>query len=288
MAEAWLEQLVESKLAAELPQLFEDADHVRREFLLKLCRLVGDPVLPTLFSMLRGSDLGPTRQELHALLVEFKRPALEFVGRELQAADLNVDYLRELLDLLGQVGQPDSASLAAELRTHRDPQVRKAALLAACSLDEGRTEEWLVPALVDGDAQIRQAARGQLFKRRSTTPAVFEYCSGILNTIDDHPDLARHICTDLAVYDEGEGRERSFALLLGVLASDAVPKGGWLSKLTGQGSDPAHVNVLIAACLSLGRMHATEAENDLARLCKCGTRPLEQAAARALEMIRQS
>jgi hypothetical protein len=290
MAEAWLERLAESRLAEELPPLFADADRVAREFLLKLCRLVGEPVLPTLFSILRESEPGPTHQELHEFLVEFKGPALRLVSRELQASDLGADYLRELLELLEQVGQPDSASLAAELRTHRDPQVRKAALLAACRLDEGRAEEWLVPAMVDTEAEISGAARAQLFKRRSTTPAVFEYCSGILNTIEDDPDLARHICTDLAVYDQGEGRQRSVALLLGVLAEDeAQPqKGGWLSKFTQRDADPEHVHVLIAACLSLGRMRATEAADDLARLCKCGDRSLEQAAGRALEMIRQS
>jgi hypothetical protein len=249
---------------------------------------VGEPVLPTLFSILRESEPGPTHQELHEFLVEFKGPALRFVSRELQAADLGADYLQELLELLEQVGQPDSASLAAELRNHRDPQVRKAALRAACRLDEGRAEEWLVPAMVDPEAEISAAARAQLFKRRSTTPAVFEYCSGILNTIEDDPDLARHICTDLAVYDQGEGRQRSVALLLGVLAEDEPQKGGWLSKLTQRDTDPDHVHVLIAACLSLGRMCASEAADELARLCKCGNRSLEQAAGRSLEMIRQS
>jgi hypothetical protein len=288
MVEAWLEQLVESRLAEELPPLFEAADRVRRELLLKICELVGEPVLPTLFSMLRESELGPTRQALHEFLVEFKEPVLRFVSRELQAADLDSDYLQELLDLLEQVGQPDAAPLAAALRTHQDPQVRKTALRVACSLDQGRAEEWLVPALIDAEAKIRNSARGQLFKRRSTAPAVFEYCSGILNRVENDPELARHICTDLAVYDQGEGRERSIALLLGVLAGHEAPKGGWLAKLTGGGSDPDHVHVSIAACLSLGRMGAREAEDELARLCKCGSRSLEQAASRALKMIQQS
>jgi hypothetical protein len=288
MAEAWFEGLVESRLAPELPQLLQDADRVRREFLLELCRIIGAPVLPTLFSILRESEPGPTRQELHQLVVEFKGPALELVSQELQTAELGADYLRELLELLEQVGQPESASLATELRAHRDPQVRRAALLAACRLDEGRAEGWLVPALVDAQAEIRETARGQLFKRGSTAPAVFEYCSGILNTVEDHPELARHICTDLAVYEQGEGRQRSVALLLGVLAGVEAPKGGWLSKLTGRGTDPAHVHVLIAACLSLGRMRATEAADDLGRLCKCGTPRLEQAADRALKMIREN
>jgi hypothetical protein len=155
-------------------------------------------------------------------------------------------------------------------------------------LDEGRGEEWLVPALVDAEAEIREAARAQLFKRRSTAPAVFQYCSGILNAIEDRADLARHICTDLAVFEEGEGRQQSVALLLDVIADDEALASGWLSKLTRRVSEPAHLHVQIAACLSLGRLRATEAADPLARLCKCGNRPLEQAAGRALKMIQQS
>jgi hypothetical protein len=288
MTEVWFERLVESQLATELPELFEKADHVRRQFLLELCRFVGDPVLPTLFSILRESQPGPGHQELHAFLVEFKGPALRFVSRALQSVDETADYLRELLELIEQIGQPESASLAAALLAHRDPQVRKAALLAACHLDEGRGEEWLVPALVDAEAEIREAARAQLFKRRSTAPAVFQYCSGILNAIEDRADLARHICTDLAVFEEGEGRQQSVALLLDVIADDEALASGWLSKLTRRVSEPAHLHVQIAACLSLGRLRATEAADPLARLCKCGNRPLEQAAGRALKMIQQS
>ena len=130
--------------------------------------------------------------------------------------------------------------------------------------------------------------RGELFQRRSLAPALFEYCARILSAIDEeNQSLARRICADLAVYDEGEGRSRSVALLRGVLGADEAANGGWLSTFSNRGKEPAHVPVRIAACRSLGRLRASEAVESLARFEKCGHRSLEQAAVRALEMIRK-
>jgi len=287
VVDAWMERLVASELAEDLPHRFEEADHVGREFLLKLCRLVGEPVLPTVCSILRESGRSPTRQALTDLLVEFKRPAQRFVSLELQEPDLPLDYLLDLLGILERVGDPDAAAIAAGFREHPHSRVRRTALLAVCHLDECLVTEYLVPALADPDPEIRETVRGGLFQRRSLAPALFEYCARILSAIDEeNQGLARRICADLAVYDEGEGRSRSVALLRGVLGADEAAKGGWLSKFSNRGKEPAHVPVRIAACHSLGRLRATEAVDALARFEKCGHRSLEQAAVRALEMIR--
>ena len=287
LASAWLEQLVQSPVGAELARELTDADKVRREFLLILCRSVGEPMMPDLFQAFRKCENALARQALSALFEESKDSSLRMVTEVLQERDLPVEYLQNLLRILGRVGTRASASLASPFLQHTHPAVRIDALLSSCELDDTSAERRCSERLADPDAKVRAVAVKQLFRRRSTAPALFAFCGRVLGSPDESSEaIARLVCVELVGYDRGESREKALALLLGVLKDEANRDTRWWSSLKKSVlGDPPHLAVKIVACQALGRLGGEETVPALTRLSKHPTHALRQAAAHALKRI---
>jgi HEAT repeat protein len=290
LAAVWLEGIVYSSLSEKLVRELSQADKLKRELLLELCRRLGDETVPILFRALSGCESVPTRQAIVGVLAELKFASRAFLRRELLEPDLPTEYLLELLRLLGSVGEGDCADLLAPALDHDDPSVRIEALGAASKLDSLRGEERILSALDDGDPKVRETALKALFDRGCAAPAFFAFCGRILAASDEsQQETARLVCSRLAGYDQGEHRATCVALLRGALGDAEKSSGSWWSSIKRSVSSESElVSVKVAACQALGRMGATEASEALEQLGRHANPTLKRAAQHALEEIRNA
>jgi hypothetical protein len=289
-AATWLEQIIYSSLAESLVRELSQADKLKREALLELCRRLGDETVPILFRALSRCENVLIRQALNEVLAELKYASRAFLRSELGQPDLPVDYLLELLRILSRVGDARSTELAAPLLGHEDPAVRIEALSTARALDAAFGEARTLAALSDADPKVQAAALKALFDAGSTAPALFAFCERILGGLSESNEgTARLICSRLAGYEQGEARQRCVALLRMALGETQEKGGGWLSSLKrSMAGEPSHAAVRVAACQALGRLRAKEAGEALGHLAKQATPALKRAALHALERIRES
>jgi len=289
LAATWLEAVIYSSLAEDLVRELSRADKLKRNTLLELCRRLGDETAPILFRALAGCDNPNTRQAITEVLTDLKYASRAFLRRELQQPELPTDYLLELLRLLGQVGGAGSQQLLGPALGHPDPAVRIHALGVAAAGAAPEDEEPIVAALEDSDSRVRDAALKALFERGSTAPQLFSCCVHRLAESDDSDDeRARLICSRLAAYTSGRGREPSVALLRSVLGDVEETRAGWWSSLkrSVRREESQRVGVKIAACQALGRLGAHEASDTLERLREHPSPALRRAAEHALQHIR--
>jgi hypothetical protein len=290
-ASTWLERIIYSSLAEELVHELSQADKLKRESLLELCRTLGDETVPTLFKALHRCDNASTRQAITEMLGKLKYASRALVRSEFEQRDLSADYLIELLHILSSVGGSDGADIVAPVLEHADPLVRIEALGTAAALDPALGEERALAALFDEDRKVREAALKSLFDAASTTPAFFDFCDRALRISEESEAvdeaMARMICFRLAAYEGGEAREQCVALLRVALGDAAEGSGRWWSSLKRAVSgDPKHVSVMVAACQALGRMRAAEASEALENVSRQANPTLKRAAEQALERIR--
>jgi hypothetical protein len=290
LAAVWLENVVYSSLSEELVRELSQADKLKRELLLELCRRLGDETVPILFRALSGCESVPTRNAIVGVLADLKFASRAFLRRELLTQDLPADYLLELLRLLGSVGDEDCADLLAPALDHADALIRIEALSALSNLDSPHGEERILSALSDTDSKVRDAALKTLFDRGSTAPAFFAFCGRVLAEPDEsQEEMALLICSRLASYERGKHRATCVALLRAALGDPGKASGGWWSSIKRSvASESELVSVKVAACQALGRLGAAEASEALENLGGHANPALKRAAQHALEDIRKA
>jgi len=286
-AATWLEQIIYSSLSEDLVRELAEADKLKREALLELCRRLGDETVPILFRVLSRCENASTRQALSEVLAELKYASRACLRSELAQPDLPLEYLLELLRIMSRVGDARSKELVAPLLGHEEPAVRIEALITARALDAAFGETRTLAALEDADPKVQEAALKALFDAGCTAPGLFAFCARILDGLDDSNEAtARLICSRLAGYEQGKARERSVELLRTALGEIQEKTGGWLSSLKrSMAGEPSHPGVRVAACQALGRLRAKEAGEVLEQLSKQATPALKRAALHALERI---
>jgi hypothetical protein len=290
LAAVWLENVVYSSLSEELVRELSQADKLKRELLLELCRRLGDETVPILFRALSGCESVPTRNAIVGVLADLKFASRAFLRGELRKQDLPADYLLELLRLLGSVGDEDCADLLAPALDHDDAPIRIEALGALSNLDPPHGEERILSALSDTDSKVRETALKTLFDRGSTAPAFFAFCGRVLAEPDEsQQEMALLICSRLAIYERGKHRGTCVALLRSALGDVGKAGGGWWSSIKRSvASESELVPVKIAACQALGRLGAAEASEALEQLGRHANPALKRAAQHALEDIRKA
>lgn len=281
----WLAGLGVSGAGDEIVSQLLSADKLRRQSLLTLCGVMGEGGVPVLFRALCDCPTRSVRQELCDLLEALKLATRRFLAAELEKRGIPWYFQRNLVNLLGRVGDASELDLVSRFLADKHPRVRLEAVLTACRLDEAGAERTLVAGLSDADADIRAVCLRQLVQRRSTALELFDHLGALLEGLEpagpSGPEAALQACGLLASYQSGEGHERAVDLLLAVLKDE--PRKGFWSRLAGQ--PLAQQTLKAAACQALGRLRARRAVPELARLAEGGHKALKPAATLALRQI---
>lgn len=285
LAGEWLAGLGASGAGDEIVSQLLSADKLRRQSLLTLCGVMGEGGVPVLFRALCDCPTRSVRQELCDLLEALKAATRRFLAAELEKRGIPWYFQRNLVNLLGRVGDASDLDLVSRFLSDTHPRVRLEAILTACRLDEAGAERTLVESLSDADADIRAVSLRQLVQRRSTAIELFDHFGGLLEGFEpagaSSPDAALQVCGLLASYQSGEGHERAVDLLLAVLKDE--PRKQFWSRLAGQPA--AHQSLKAAACQALGKLRARRAVPELAKLAEGGHKALKPAATLALRQI---
>jgi HEAT repeat protein len=277
--------LAASAAGEEIVQQLLSADKLRRKSLLTLAGVLGESAVPLLFRALCDCPTRSVRQELCDLLEALKEATRRFLAAELEKKTIPWYFQRNLINLMGRVGDAGSLPLLGRFLADKHPRVRLEAILATCALDVGRAERVLVSGLADEDPDIRAVSLRQLVQRRSLAGELFAHFKGLLGRPEEVGlEVALQACNLLPSYQSGDGREQAVDLLLEVL-SDAPRKGFW-SRLAGDQN--AQQAVKAAACQALGRMQAARAVQELTRLAGGKDKALRAAAAHALRVIQSA
>jgi hypothetical protein len=282
LAAEWLAGLGTSGAGDEIVRQLLYADKLRRQSLLTLCGVMGEGGVPVLFRALCDCPTRSVRQELCDLLEALKPSTQRFLAAELGKKAIPWYFQRNLVNLLGRVGDQSDLPLVSHFLADKHPRVRLEAILTACALDEAGAERALVAGLADVDPDIRAVCLRQLVQRRSTATELFDHLGAMLESLEpSESEAALQACGLLAGYQSGEGHERAVDLLLAVLKDQ--PRRGFWSRIAGA---PADRHVLkVAVCQTLGRLRARRAVPELARLAEGGHKTLKPAATKALRQI---
>jgi HEAT repeat protein len=285
LASSWMAGLGSSPASAEIVAHLMSTDRVRRESFLTICGILAEGAIPILFRALNECPTRSIRLELCELLVSLKEPTAAFLVTELERRDIPWYFQRNLLNLLGRVGDESLVGVAQPFMRDRHARVRLEALLTTCALDPANAEHHLVLGLGDADPDIRGVSLRQLVQRRSTSPEIFDHVRAVLGNLDEADrETGRQICTLLASYQAGEGYDQAVDLLLDILQDDDR-KGLWSRlKSDSEGRD----FLKVAACQALGRLRARRAVSVLSKLSQGKNRALRLSAVQALRFIQQT
>jgi HEAT repeat protein len=258
------------------------ADKLRRKALLTLSGVLGESAVPLLFRALCDCPTRSSRQELCDLLVALGPATRRFLAAELEKKTLPWYFQRNLINLMGRVGDLGSLPILARFLADKHPRVRLEAILATCALEEGRAERVLLAGLADPDPDVRAVSLRQLVQRRSLARELFAHLRDTLGRPEETGlEPALQACNLLAGYSSGDGRERAADLLLEVLSDE--PRKGFWSRLAGDSDLQGTLKA--AACQALGRLQAGRAVPELTRLAEGKDKAVRAAALRALRAI---
>jgi HEAT repeat protein len=278
-AGAWVEGFGASPAGPEIVWQLMSSDRVRREALLTLCGILGEGGVPLLFRALCECPTRSIRHELCDVLGQLKTPTLRFLASELSKPGQPWYYERNLVGLLGRVGDASRRPLLDRFLRHEDARVRQEAVLAASVLDP-TDEDVLLQGLEDPDREVRRVCSREAVRRRGNAPALFAYLRLCLAEASVAEEEALEACSLLASYREGTGHDAAVDLLLDVLREDdGNPR--WRSRTR----PPRPEALQVAACQALARLKPPRAAPALNHLREKAGRTLRRTAAQALRAI---
>lgn len=282
LARTWLAELAAAATGEEIIRQLLSADKLRRKSLLTLCGVLGEGAVPVLFRALCDCPTRSGRQELCDLLEAMKQPTRRFLAAELEKKAIPWYFQRNLINLLGRLGDASALGLVGRFLGDKHPRVRLEAILSVSALDPAGAGRSLVRGLADEDPDIRAVSLRQLVQRRSTARELFDYLRALLDKpAAGRAEAALQACTLLSGYQSGEGHDRAVDLLLDVLRD--APRRGFWSRLSGD--QDGQEALRIAACQALGRLRAQRAVPQLSRLAEGKDKALKPAASHALRLI---
>jgi HEAT repeat protein len=284
LAASWISSVAGSPARAEMVAQLMAPDRVRREALMNLCGILGEGAVPVLFEALCDCPSRSIRLEVCELLVGLREPTMLFLAAELEKKNIPWYFQRNLLNLLGRIGDVSSLPLVGRFMSDKHPRVRLEALLAACSLDPASAESNLLWGIADQDPDVRGVSLRHLVQRRSTAPELFEHCRQVLSRAESAEDEGRAVCNLLTSYQAGEGHEEAVELLVDVLRDE--PRKSLFGFLQKPQEEP-QLGVRISAIQALGRLRARKAVPVLTRLSEGRNQSLKQSASVALRLIQQ-
>ncbi len=255
---------VAGSLIGSLPSSFHRLTEADRDSLERTAKTLGAFVADPLLAALEKEEDWEIRKTLVRFLVAQGREAIPTLVKHL--ADPSWFLVRNILVVLGEVGDPSVLPMISGTLRHPEPRVRKEAVTALGKIGGVRAFGLVSEALEDPEvAEVAIRALGAINHARAV--GIFLQRAGSVHVLGRRNKAIRDAINAL-----GELRAREAVPRLGSI----LARGFWLPPASG---DPLR----IAAAQALDRIGTPEALQAITRGARLGRRPVRETCAAILE-----
>jgi HEAT repeat protein len=180
-----LVKLAGRNMLQSLLKAFEETGKEERNQLGQLLLAIGDVALPALIELLKNSENMSVRQAIFRILTEKPETSLPLIEKLLQDRNLPWFFVRNLLLVVAEVGDPSFSTTLYQHARHQQKQVRETALGALAKIEGRRAEKALINALQDGEESVRVKALAGLTDIGCRAPEFVAFCAGLLKPEED-------------------------------------------------------------------------------------------------------
>lgn len=252
--------------------------------------MFGEAIVPGLVASLASLDDASYRKATCSMLVRIGSPSLRFIMDELRAHRHAWYTVRNLIQVLGEIGDPEAIPAVVEYSAHPNAKVREECLAALAKLGGGDAESLLLRFLEDREESVVRRAIHHLAGMRATSPAFLERLHDLLRVRTrqeaDPPESLQAACLRaLMEYEKVllPPHPDFEALLHDIIAPPRLK-----SMLPGRlGIRPKSDSLVLMAIEALGFRGGKQTEPTLHALAAGQDRDRAQAAARALDAFRR-
>lgn len=172
LSQPLLDQIQKAKIQAGNPKRIGALENVlnecepdRLDAFFSLMTLFGPQIVPPLVELLGSVDKMKARRVLCDILIKLGANQVDFFVTKLE--DDRWFLVRNLIYVVGKIGDPKALKSFPRLLQHHDPKVRKEVLHALDMIDSPKTNELLSKVLFDPDLSNRLFALRALAKRKA-------------------------------------------------------------------------------------------------------------------------
>ncbi len=250
---------------------------------------MGSPAVPFVVEGLRDETNKYARKALVRTLVKNGSTALPALLRELDPPDSPWYFVRNILNVLAEMGNPEHIPRIEPFLSHDHPGVRKEALETLFVLKDPNLEEHLFEALNDPDGEVRELAVSFLGDLKSQDErAIGHYIQVLDQPESEHEEHFIAVCRAIGALDNLPASRRTqleFLLARNLLPAVGVRK--LLGRLANLKAAPSQAMIL-AVCNALGKIgHDRQSLKALSRLTQDPNPTLSLSAGNAAREIRK-
>ncbi len=254
-----------------------------------LMLLYGSNAVSPLVAILTETEAISVRRAAVDILIQLGRKATEAISGELMSHRHPWYTVRNLLYVLGEIGDASMGDMVREFAKHPHPKVREQFVITAEKLLKNDGEKVILTLLNDNDQTVRKQAITSLARLQCKAPQMIKKMQGVLEgwKKSDKGNLGCLIAVIRALrfYDSIALPEREVFedLLFDIVKG---PKGirALMPTLTGLHEVPTDVKLLVIE--TLGYIGGSKSEDMLRRLQKDKDTVVAQRAAEALRRIK--
>lgn len=167
-----VEQIQKAKIQAGNPKrigmlekILNECEADRLEEFFSLMMLFEPHIVPSLVELLGSVDKMKARRVLCEILIKRGTDQIDFLISKLE--DDRWFLVRNLIYVVGKIGDPKSLKAFPRLLQHKDPKIRKEVLHALDMIEGPRTHDLLIKVITDPDLSNRLFAIRILAKRKA-------------------------------------------------------------------------------------------------------------------------
>lgn len=271
-----------------LRDAFDSEDKELRGLAATVFVAFGRQSVPMFLDVLKSNDDKWVRKQIIRSLIEIGAPSVQPMINELYKEDNPWFFLRNIVNILGEVGDRKIVGKLTLLLYHENPSVREETVNTLFRISPETAESHLIKMLDDHEPKVREKAIYCLGMMQSQNEKVFNFYMEVLEGKAELENEALQIQVYRAVGKLGKIEESKRKTIESILLGELEKKyGGGLLRFLKQSSSPEVSDSLqMAACTALGDIGAgKKVIKVLENMAKDKDPVLSQRAKEALDKV---
>lgn len=241
-------------------------DVQNRAEIQRLLVRAGDPAIEELLDALIEAPEASIRRNLFNTVILFNKKLLPSIEKRL--ANGQWYAIRQMIAILGEIGDPDTQRMLEAAYGHEDIRVKKEVLKSLARFQTSRSTAFLLESLAEEDPRLKTQAIISLGMRRD--PAAIDQLGEIAlkwEPFSDNQDIQREAIKALGIIGDQKASQYLAKILL---------RKKWFGKKMNE-------ELRVLAANSLGMISGTEAYDAIEKACGSSTGNLYNVCKRILE-----